>query len=494
MGRTMKLKDLLEGLEYECLQGDDTCEISGVAYDTRKLTKGAAFVCIKGAKLDSHTLVGQALDNGASAFVVEEPVDVGNATVIRVKDSRNALAFMAAAYFGHPARELTTIGVTGSKGKTTSTYMIKSILDAAGYKTGLIGSIGAMIGDKKEKTINTTPESYEIQRLFRQMVDAGCKYVVMEVSSQGLMLERTHGFTFDYAIFLNISRDHISPWEHKSLEEYLYCKSLLFSQCKVGIVNFDDPKHTEILKGHTCQVESFGFLPEADIRIADYQIDGRPGYMGISYRLEGEMNAGVHVGSPGKFSAYDSAAAAIVCSHLGIEEKVINDALNQVKIRGRVEAVDIDAPYTVILDFAHNGIGVENLIKAVREYQPNHVIAVFGSDGNRTKIRRADAGEILGKMADLTIVTSNSPRFESLEEINAEIKVGLDRTDGKYEVIPDRRSAIKHAMAIAQPNDMILLIGKGHWDYEEINGVKYPFDERVVVSELYDELLREKMS
>lgn len=488
----MKLEELLSGVEFECLQGQPDCEVTDVAYDTRKLAQGAVFVCIRGAKLDSHTLAARAYECGASSFVVEEAIDVPSGVpVVKVKDTRRALAVMSAAFFGHPASQLVTIGITGSKGKTTTAYMVKSILEAAGHKTGLMGSIGALIGDQKEKTVNTTPESYEIQRLFRKMADSGCKYVVMEVSSQGLMLERTAGFTFDYGIFLNISRDHISPWEHKSLEEYLHCKSLLFSQCKTGIINFDDPKHEEILKGHTCQVESYGFSNGCDVQLKNFQIDGRPGYMGISYELSGKLSGIIRAASPGKFSAYDSAAAAIVCLHLGVGVDDVNRALSEVKIRGRVETVDIPAPYTVILDFAHNGIGVENLIRAVRDYHPNRVIAVFGSDGNRTKIRRADAGEVLGNMADLTIVTSNSPRFESLEEINAEIKVGLDRTSGKYEVIPDRRTAIKHAMSLAQPGDMVLLIGKGHWDYEEINGVKYPFDERIVVTELFGELQRE---
>lgn len=488
----MKLSALLEKLEFECLQGSPEVEVTDVAYDTRKLTPGAVFVCIKGAKLDSHTLVRQAKANGAVAFVVEDPIEVEDATVVRVKDSRKALSYMAAAYYDYPAEKMVTIGITGSKGKTTASYMMKSILSAKGDKVGVIGSIGAMIGDEKQKTINTTPESYEVQRIFHEMVEAGCKYVVMEVSSQGLMLERTAGVTFDYGIFLNISRDHISPWEHKTLEEYLYCKSLLFSQCKVGIINRDDEKYDEILKNHTCQVESFGYSANADVRICDYHIVGRPGYMGIAYDLQGAVEGHVEAGSPGKFSSYDSAAGAIVAKHLGFTDEEICNALQEVKIRGRVETVDIPAPYTVILDFAHNGIGVENLVRAVKEYSPHQVIAVFGSDGNRTKIRRADAGEVLGNMADYTIVTSNCPRFESLEEINAEIQVGLDRTDGKYEIIPDRRTAIKAAMKMAQPNDMVLLIGKGHWDYEEINGVKYPFDERVVVTELYHELEAEK--
>lgn len=491
----MRLQELLREVPFTCLQEgkDNNPEITDVVYDTRKMIPGAAFVCIKGAKLDSHTLAGQAAAEGALALVVDHPVEApAGVTVVQVENTRIALAEMAAAYFGHPADALKTIGVTGTKGKTTTSYMIKSILEQAGHKTGLIGSIGALIGDEEVKTINTTPESYETQKLFRRMADAGCEFVVMEVSSQGLMLHRTAGFLFDVGIFLNISRDHISPWEHQSLEEYLHCKSLLFRQCRLGIVNCDDEKYEKIIEGHTCRVETFGFSEKAGTRATSYHTVREGDCMGVGYTARGILNMAITVGSPGKFSVYDSLAAACACSHFGVSAEAINRGVGRVKIRGRVETVPISAPYTVILDFAHDGIGIENLINAVRQYDPNRIIAVFGSDGNRTKIRRADAGELLGNMADFTIVTSNSPRFEDLEEINADIKVGLDRTQGKYVVIPDRRTAIKHAMAMAQKDDMILLIGKGHWDYEEIRGVKYPFDERVVVKELYQELLKEQ--
>ncbi len=491
----MKLKDLLCGLDYDVLQQGNAweTEIADVFYDTRNMTQNGLFVCIQGAKLDSHTLALQAAERGAVALIVEKTVEVPEGiTVVKVENSRIALALTAANYYGHPAEKMKLIGVTGTKGKTTTTYLLKSILESDGHKVGLIGSIGALIGDESIHTINTTPESYEVQKLFHQMAEAGCDYVVMEVSSQGLMLHRTAGFTFDVGIFLNISRDHISPWEHQTLDEYLHCKSLLFRQCKLGILNQDDEKVEQILEGHTCEVETFGYDKEADTRVVGYETVKAPGYMGVHFTTTGKHAASVTVGSPGKFTVYDALAAVCACDHFGVSIAGINKALHDVKIRGRVETIDIPAPYSVIIDFAHDGIGISSLLDALKQYQPNHVIAVFGSDGNRTTIRRADAGEILGNNVDLTIVTSNCPRFEPLEQINAQIKVGLDRTNGKYEVIPDRRTAIKHAMSLAQRDDLVLLIGKGHWDYEEINGVKYPFDERVVVKELYEELQREK--
>lgn len=486
----MKLIELLGGIEYEVLHGGTELEIVDVIYNTKRIEPNTAFVCIKGIKFDSHDLAKDAVGGGAVALIVERDIEIEGVSVIKVKDTRTALALMAANLYGHPAKKLKTVAVTGSKGKTTTTHMVKTILEKAGHKTGIIGSIGVFSGDKEldPRGHNTTPEGYEIHRLFDEMLKDGCEYVVMETSSQGFKLRRTAGIVFDYGIFLNISRDHISPWEHASLEEYLECKSKLLQQCKVGVVNFDDEKLDEILKGHTCRVVSFGFKDGADIKITDYKTVSRPRYMGVEYTAEGLMASSIFVGSPGKFSIYDSVAAAYVCKGFGIDEGVITRALEEIEIRGRVEKVNIDSPYTVILDFAHNDIGVKNLIAAVKEYKPNRIIAVFGSDGNRTKIRRADAGEILGNMADLTILTSNCPRFEKVEDINNEIKVGLDRTNGEYIEINDRRSAIKHAMSIAQKDDIILLIGKGHWDYEEINGVMHPFDERTVVTEIYEEL------
>lgn len=486
----MKLQDLLVGIDYEVLCGDLDLEISDVIYNTKRLSAGTVFVCNKGAKFDSHTLAQEAVDGGAVALVVDHEVEATGATILKVEDTRVTLAKMAANLYGRPAEKLKTIAVTASKGKTTTTYMIKTLLEKAGKKVGLIGSIEVLSGDKAldPRGHNTTPEGYEIHRLFKEMLDDGCEYVVMETSSQGFKMRRTAGIVFDYGIFLNISNDHISSWEHATLEEYLSCKAQLMKQCKVGVVNYDDPKLDQIIDGHTCELVTFGWGEGADIRVTDYKAVSKPKYSGVVYNTEGLMNIEMQVGSPGRFSIYDSLAAAYVCKCFGVDEDILADGLEELSIRGRFERVKIDAPYSVILDFAHNGIGVANLINAVKECQPNRIIAVFGSDGNRTKVRRAEAGEILGNMADLTILTSNCPRFEKVEDINNDIKVGLDKTDGKYEEIIDRRTAIKHAMAMAETNDYILLIGKGHWDYEEIGDKMIPFDERVVVSEIFEEL------
>lgn len=489
----MLLKDLLKGIEYETLKGSLDVEISDVIYNSDMLKPNSAFICKKGAKFDSHTIAQEAVDKGATAIICDRDVVAENCTVIKVENTSIAECLMAANLYDHPAEKMVTIGITASKGKTTTAFMVKQILEKGGHKVGIMGSIGSFAGDKEldPHGHTTTPAGYEVQRLFAEMYEAGCDTVVMETTSQAFKVNRLAGITFNYGIFLNISRDHISSWEHASLEEYMSCKKQLLKQSRVGVVNFDDLQFQKIIDGNDCEkLITFGFYDGADIQIKDYKQVSEP-QLGIQYHASGLMDVDINVGVPGRFTAYNSVAAAYVCSNLGVSDDVISTALSDIKIRGRVEKIDIDAPYTVIIDFAHNGIGVTNLMNAIRNYDPNKIIAVFGSDGNRTKIRRADAGEILGKTADLTILTSNCPRFEEVEDINNDIKVGLDRTSGAYMEIIDRRSAIKYAMSIAEQGDFILLIGKGHWDYEEIKGVFYPFDERVVVKELYEELKNE---
>ena len=288
----MKLSELLERIEYTCCQGDTEQEITSVVYDSRKAGEGSLFICIRGAVADGHKFIPDVLAKGVKALVVEEDVQVpADVTVIRVEDTRYAMAFISAAWFGYPAEQLKTIGITGTKGKTTTTYMVKSILENAGYKVGLIGTIEAIVGDETIPAANTTPESYIIQEYFRRMADAGCDCVVMEVSSQGLMLHRTQGFIFDYGIFTNIEPDHIWPNEHRDFDHYLACKSMLLKQCRVGIVNRDDEHFAKIIEGHTCELETYGFSPEADLRAEDaHMVNGR-GYLGISDRKSTRLNS-----------------------------------------------------------------------------------------------------------------------------------------------------------------------------------------------------------
>ena len=481
----MVLSSLLERLEYTCLQGDLQQEVTTVVYDSRKAQEGSLFICIRGAVADGHKFVPDVVEKGAKVLVVEEPVEVpGDVTVILVKDSRYAMAFISAAYYGYPAEQLKTIGITGTKGKTTTTYMVKSILENAGYKVGLIGTIEAIIGDKVIPAANTTPESMVIQQYFREMADAGCDCVVMEVSSQGLMLHRTQGFVFDYGIFTNIEPDHIGPNEHRDFEHYLSCKALLLQQCRVGIVNRDDEHFEQIVKDHTCQLETYGFSPEADLRAEDAKLVSGKGYLGISYHVKGLMDFPVEIDIPGKFSIYNSLTAIAICRHFKVSEENIIKALKVAKVKGRIEMVKVSDEFTLMIDYAHNAMALESLLTTLREYNPHRLVCLFGCGGNRSKLRRYEMGEVSGRLADLTIITSDNPRNEEPQAIIDDIKVGMAKTDGKYVEIIDRKEAIAYAIHHGEPGDIVILAGKGHEDYQEIKGKKYPMDERVLIADI----------
>ncbi len=489
----MKLTNLLERLEYTCIQGSVEREITAVTADSRKVTPGSLFICIRGAVVDGHTFASSVAEKGAAVLVVEEPVDVpSDVTVLQVENTRYAMALISCAYFGHPAEKLRTIGITGTKGKTTTTYMVKSILENAGHKVGLIGTIETIIGDEHIPAVNTTPESYLVQESFAKMVEAGCDSVVMEVSSQGLMLHRTAGFVFDYGIFTNIEPDHIGPNEHSSFEDYLHCKSMLLKQCRVGIVNADDEHFERIIEGHTCSLETFGFSEDADLRAADAHLISRPGYLGIAYRVEGLMNFPVEIDIPGKFSIYNSLTAISICRHFQVPVEKITAALKVAQVKGRVEMIKVSDDFTLMIDYAHNAMALESLLTTLREYHPHRLVALFGCGGNRSKLRRYEMGEVSGKLADLTIITSDNPRDEDPQAIIDDIKIGMAKTDGAYVEIPDRKEAIAYAIHHGEPGDIIVLAGKGHEDYQEIHGKKYPMDERVLIREILEEDKRTK--
>ena len=380
------------------------------------------------------------------------------------------------------------IGITGTKGKTTTTFMIKSILENAGYKVGLIGTIETIIGDKHIPANNTTPESYIVQEYFAEMLKAGCDVCVMEVSSQGLMMHRTAGIPFEIGIFTNLAPDHIGPNEHASFDEYAQCKGMLFRQCKVGIANVDDENFELVMKDHTCTLETIGFSEKADLRAGNVNLVGRPGYLGVTYDLTGLLNFPVEIDIPGKFSVYNSLVAIAVCRHFNIQKENILEALKAAKAKGRIEQVKVSDDFMLLIDYAHNAMSLESLLSTLKEYHPQRLVCLFGCGGNRSKLRRYEMGEVSGKMADLTIVTSDNPRFEEPQEIIDDIKIGLAKTDGEYVEIIDRKEAIKYAIENGRPGDVIVLAGKGHEDYQEIKGVKYPMDERVLIEEVLQEL------
>ena len=473
----MLLKDLLEGLEYQAT-GSTEKEIADLVYDSRKVKPGCAFVCLCGANVDGHLYAKQAVEAGAVAVIAQHAVEVEGVTVVLVADTRYALAVLSAAYFGHPAKDLRVVGLTGTKGKTTTSYMIRSILEDAGIKTGLIGTIGTVIGEKIIKTENTTPESYEVQRSLREMADEGCQAAVIEASSIGLRDHRVSGFTFAIGLFTNFSPDHIGGNEHKSLEEYRACKALLFRQCELGIVNMDDENWQAITEGHTCQLETYGFHEEAQLRAKEERLLSRPGYLGVHFELEGPYSFGVDVDIPGHFSVYNALAAIAVCRHFGVTEENIRRGLNAVRVKGRVEPVKVPGNYTLLIDYAHNAVSMENILETLREYHPNRLICLFGAGGNRARSRRYEMGEVSGRLADLSVVTADNSRFEDVMDIIADIEVGLHRTNGKYIVIPDRKQAIQYCMDHAQEGDIIVLAGKGHEDYQILGDKKIHFDDR----------------
>lgn len=484
----MKLKNLLERLEYTCLQGTVDREIEEVVADSRKAKEGSLFICIRGAVVDGHTFAQAVAKQGAKVIVVEEAVDVPeDVTVIQVKDTRYAMAVIAAAYYGYPGDKLKVIGITGTKGKTTTTYMVKSILENAGYKVGLIGTIETIIGDTVIPSANTTPESLLVQKYFRQMLDAGCDCAVMEVSSQGLMLHRTAGFQFEIGIFTNIEPDHIGPNEHTSFEHYMECKKMLLRQCKIGIVNRDDEHFEKIVDGHTCTLETYGFSPEADLRAVNPKLVTGKGTLGISYQLDGLLHFPVEIDLPGKFSIYNSLTAIAICRHFNVSEENIRKALKVAKVKGRIEMVKVSDEFTLMIDYAHNAMSLESLLTTLKEYQPHRLVCLFGCGGNRSRDRRFEMGEVSGRLADLTIITSDNPRNEEPQAIIDDIKTGISKTDGKYVEIIDRKEAIAYAIHHGEPGDIVVLAGKGHEDYQEIKGKKYPMDERVLIQEILDE-------
>lgn len=484
----IQLKKLLEHLDYNLLQGSDEISIESVVYDSRKAKNQSLFICIKGTAVDGHKFAKEVVEKGTTALVVEERVEVPeNITLIQVKDARYALALISAAYFDHPAEKIKTIGITGTKGKTTTTYMVKSILENAGYKVGLIGTIEAIIGNEIIQANNTTPESYIVQEYFSKLVEAGCDAVVMEVSSQGLMMHRTAGFVFDFGIFTNIEPDHIGPNEHKDFEEYMACKGLLFQQCKVGIVNCDDKNHEQVIQSHTCTIETFGFSQNADLRATNVEFVTKKGTLGVKYDVQGFIECPIEVNIPGTFSVYNSLTAIAICRHFKVSLDKLKLALKEAKVKGRIEMVKVSNEFTLMIDYAHNAMSLESLLTTLREYHPNRLICLFGCGGNRSKLRRYEMGEVSGRLADLTVITSDNPRTEEPQDIIEDIKIGMAKTDGKYIEICDRKDAIRYVIKNGQKGDIIVLAGKGHEDYQEINGVKYPMDERVIIQEILSE-------
>ena len=493
----MKLASLLERLEYRILKGSTDCEIEEIVNNSNEVKPGCMFICIIGAKFDGHTCAAEAGRSGAAAVVVadgrlseEEIAEIPETcTVVSVSDTRYAMSLIAAAWYGHPAEQIPVIGITGTTGKTTTTYMVRSILENAGHKVGLIGTIETIIGDRHIPSKNTTPESVLVQKYLHEMVMAGCTMAVMEVSSQALMMHRTAGIMFEIGVFTNLSPDHIGEGEHKSFEEYLYCKSLLFRQCRVAIANADDPHTKEVLTDCTCRIETYGITSEdADIRAVNIEHIHRPGYLGVAFDVVGKAEFPVELDIPGLFSVYNALTAISICRHFSIEVSDIQKALKAAFVKGRIEMVRVSDSFTLMIDYAHNAMALESLLSTLRDYHPNRIVCLFGCGGNRSKDRRYEMGEISGKMADFTIITSDNPRFEEPAAIIDDIVTGMKRTDGTYITIIDRKEAIAYAIDNGQPGDIIVLAGKGHEDYQIFADKTIHFDDSEVIKEAFSSL------
>ena len=466
-------------------------EISDIIYDSRKVTPGTAFVALKGYAADGHRFAESAVEKGASALVISDSLDFevpGNVAVVKVDDTRLSLALMSAEFFGNPARKLKTVAVTGTKGKTTTAAMTAEIFEQAGIKTGTIGTLGIIYGGKTYKTDNTTPESYEIQKAMRDMINAGCGAMVIEASSIGLKHSRLAGTVFDVGIFTNFSNDHIGGVEHRDMEEYLYCKSLLFRQVKHAAANIDDPKWQEVTKDFDGRVKTFGFSPDADLTAKNDRLLSENGFIGVHFETDGSKTLSLDVGVPGKFNAYNALAAISAVSFFGVPDKAIIDGLRAARVKGRVEPVRVPGNYSLLIDYAHNALSMENVLTTLRQYKPHRLITMFGAGGNRPKVRRYEMGETSGRLSDLSVITEDNSRFEDVMDIIEDIKTGIDKTGGKYVVVPKRKDAIRYCMQNAQDGDIIVLAGKGHEDYQEIKGVKYHMDERELIAEIIEEM------
>ena len=485
----MKLSDILKNVDYTAQTSVDP-DITDLIYDSRKVKKGTAFFCLKGYTSNGHDYAKSAVEMGAAALVISDDLDFevpGNVAVIKTADTRLALALSSNEFFGNPADELMTVAITGTKGKTTTAAMIAEIFEHAGIMTGTIGTLGIVYGGNTYKTNNTTPESYEIQKSLRDMINAGCKAMVIEASSIGLKHNRLAGLNFDVAVFTNFSDDHIGGVEHKDMAEYLYCKSLLFRQCKNAAANIDDPSYKEITKDFKGDILTYGFSDSAQLKAKNDRLLSEGGFIGVHFETEGLKNLSLDVGVPGKFNAYNALAAISAVSFFDVPDSAIVDGLRVAHVKGRVEPVKVPGNYTLLIDYAHNALSMENVLTTLRQYEPHRLITMFGAGGNRPKVRRYEMGETSGRLSDLSVITEDNSRFEDVMDIIEDIKTGIHKTDGKYVVVPNRKDAIRYCMENAEDGDIIVLAGKGHEDYQEIKGVKYHMDERELIAEIIEE-------
>lgn len=479
----MNLSELLKDVTVESLTGNPQLAINGIAFDSRAVKPGNLFVCISGFETDGHKYAPQAIEKGAAAILAERDLSDLGVTCVVVKNSRKALALVSAAFYGHPEKKFCLIGVTGTNGKTTTTYLIKSVLEAMGKKVGLIGTNQNMIGTENIPSKRTTPDSLELMRLFAKMAEKNVDYAIMEVSSHSLVLDRVTACTFDVGAFTNITQDHLDF--HKTMEEYLKAKGILFQISKNGAINADDPAAKQLLELSTCEkMLTYGVENECDMRASNVELRENGVFFVLNY--EGKEYH-VELGIPGKFSVYNALTALSALAVSGIPVDRAVSCLKKARgVKGRVEVVNTGRDFSVIIDYAHTPDGLDNVLQTIRGFAKGRVITVFGCGGDRDKGKRPKMGKIASEMSDYCVVTSDNPRTEDPNAIIEDIMVGVREGGGDYTVVPNRFEAIEFALDHAKKDDIILLAGKGHETYQILADRTITFDEREIVRKLLD--------
>ncbi len=484
-GVDMKLEDILCGMDYEITSGSDGVDINEIQYDSRKVKSGDVFICIKGYKTDGHNYIDNAFKNGASVIIYSESIEsLPECTTIKVEDGRKTLAKASSNYYGNPSSRMKIIGITGTNGKTTSTFMIKSILESAGYKVGLVGTIANYIGNKKLHSERTTPESLELQRLFKEMVDEKVEYCVMEASSHSLYLNRVYSVEFCEAIFTNLTRDHLDF--HKTFENYYQAKLILFKNTLNSIINIDDKYGARVYKDAIGNKVTYAIEKPADVKADNINMHSRGVEFDVTYKSEKKH---INLNIPGKYNVLNALGSIGACINEGIKLDVVKSGLEKLKaVPGRCELVTdgYNLGYEVIVDYAHTPDGLENILKSVREFTNGKLIAVFGCGGDRDNTKRPIMGKIGTDLSDFAVITSDNPRTEDPMEIIDEVVSGIEKQD--YIVIENRREAIKKAMEIAKEGDVIVIAGKGHEDYQILKDRTIHFDEREIVADIIKQL------
>lgn len=479
----MLFSTLLQKIEYRDPVLD--CEINHITNDSREARFGSLFVCIKGFTTDGHLYAKKAYTNGCRAFVCEKEIDLPcDASVVVVENSRNALALLSCELYGNPSDELPVIGITGTKGKTTTALMIKQLLDATGIPCGYIGSNGVIYADRKIDVANTTPESYKLHAFMRDMIENGMKAVVMEVSSQALKLNRVLGISFDLTLFTNLSPDHIGPGEHDNFEDYFNTKKRLFDdfECQAVIANADDPYTEKILTGCRSNVLLYSINAQSDYKAEAIELYRTNDLLGMKFNCrQNERVLPCTLSIPGEFNVHNALSCLAVADALGIKPEFAASTLSNMQIEGRFEVVHAENGACFVIDYAHNGLSLESALNALRKYEPNRLICLYGSVGCRTQIRRSQLGEVASRLADFSILTSDNPATEDPMQIIGEIAAHYRNPDS-YIAIPDRKEAIEYAYKNSQKGDIILLAGKGHETYQLVGNSKIPFCEREIIS------------